>query len=109
MTARPTFKPDDIELVPDTGSRFEGAANPGQTVPPSLHHEAKGAFGPGIDTTHWHRRQSSEKIVGVRLSFSMDAKALITAQRSKESARVFRLPSRPSSGESRCLKQRPIG
>jgi hypothetical protein len=66
-------------------------------------------FGPGIDTTHWHRRQSSEKIVGVRLSFSMDAKALITAQRSKESARVFRLPSRPSSGESRCLKQRPIG
>jgi hypothetical protein len=53
-------------------------------------------FGPEIDTTHWHRRQPGEKIVGVRLSFSMDAKALITAQRLKQSAIVSRLPSRPS-------------
>jgi hypothetical protein len=54
-------------------------------------------FSPEVEATHWHRRQSSEKIAGVRLSFSMDAKALITAQRSKQSARVSRLPSRPSS------------
>jgi hypothetical protein len=60
-------------------------------------------FGPGIDGTHWHRRQSSEKIVGVRLSFSMDAKALITAQRSKQSASVSRLPSRPSPGNRAAL------
>jgi hypothetical protein len=53
-------------------------------------------FGPEIDTTHWHRRQPGEKIVGVRLSFSMDAKALIAAQRLKQSAIVSRLPSRPS-------------
>jgi hypothetical protein len=60
-------------------------------------------FGPGIDATHWHRRQSSEKIVGVRLSFSVDAKALITAQRTKQSAMVSRLPSRPSSGNRAAL------
>jgi hypothetical protein len=57
-------------------------------------------FGPGIDATHWHRRQPSERIVGVRLSLSMDAKALITAQRSKQSASISALPSRPSA-ESR--------
>jgi hypothetical protein len=52
---------------------------------------------PNFEAVCRHFRQASEKIVGVRLSFSTDAKALITAQRSKQSARVSWLPSRPSS------------
>jgi hypothetical protein len=53
-------------------------------------------FSPDVEATHWHRRQPSEKIAGVRLSFSTDAKALIAAQRSQQSARVSRLPPRAS-------------
>jgi hypothetical protein len=52
-------------------------------------------FSPEVEATHWHRRQPSERVVGVRLSFTSDAKALITAQRSQQSARVSALPSRP--------------
>jgi hypothetical protein len=43
------------------------------------------------------RQWMAVAIVGVRLSFSTDARALIAAQRSKQSARIARLPSRPSS------------
>jgi hypothetical protein len=52
-------------------------------------------FSPEIEATHWHRRQPSEKIAGVRLSLSTDARALIAAQRSQQTARVSALPSRP--------------
>jgi hypothetical protein len=53
-------------------------------------------FSPEVEATHWHRRQPSEKIVGVRLSFSADAKALIAAQRTKEqSTMIAAPPSRP--------------
>ena len=45
-------------------------------------------FSPEVEATHWHRRQPSERVVGVRLSFSMDAKALIASQRSKEQPAV---------------------
>jgi hypothetical protein len=51
---------------------------------------------PNFEATCEHFRQAGEKIVGVRLSFSADAKALIAAQRSKQSARVSQSPSRPS-------------
>jgi hypothetical protein len=51
---------------------------------------------PDFEATCGHRRQPSEKIAGVRLSFSTDAKALIAAQRSQQSARVSRLPPRAS-------------
>jgi hypothetical protein len=60
-------------------------------------------FSPEVEATHWHRRQPGEKIAGVRLSFSTDAKALITAQRSKQSATVSRLPSSPSQENSAAL------
>ena len=51
---------------------------------------------PDFEATCGHRRQPSEKIVGVRLSFSAGAKALIAAQRSRQSARV--------SAEARYMK-----
>jgi hypothetical protein len=60
-------------------------------------------FSPEVEATHWHRRQPSERVVGVRLSFTSDAKALIAAQRSEQSARVSRLPSRPSPGNRAAL------
>jgi hypothetical protein len=48
----------------------------------------------------------SEKISGVRLSYSADAKALIVSQRSQEQAAVVAaLPSRPSEGDSRCMRK----
>ena len=42
-------------------------------------------FSPDVEAAHWHHRQSSEKIIGVRLSLSADAKALIVSQRSRSS------------------------
>jgi hypothetical protein len=45
-------------------------------------------FSPEVEATHWHRRQPSERVVGVRLSFSTDAKALIASQRSREQPAV---------------------
>jgi hypothetical protein len=52
-------------------------------------------FSPEVEATHWHLRQASEKISGVRLSYSADAKALIASQRSQEqSAGVAALPAR---------------
>jgi hypothetical protein len=45
-------------------------------------------FRPEIEATHWHRRQASEKIVGARISFSADAKALIAAQRFRSTSKA---------------------
>jgi hypothetical protein len=56
---------------------------------------------PDFEATCRHRRQAGEKIVGARLSFNADAKALIAAQRSKQSVMASRLPSKPSPAESR--------
>jgi hypothetical protein len=59
-------------------------------------------FSPEVEAGHWRYRQSSEKIVGARLSFSTDAKALIAARnpdRTKQSVAVAAPPS----------KQRMIG
>jgi hypothetical protein len=51
---------------------------------------------PDFEATCGHSRQRSEKIIGARLSYSADAKALIAAQRSPEQAAgVAALPSRP--------------
>ena len=62
-------------------------------------------FSPEVETTHWHRRQPSEKIAGARLSFNADAKALIAAQRSRQSARVSPLPLKVAYGEARDMKK----
>ena len=60
---------------------------------------------PDFEATCGHRRQPSEKIVGVRLSFSAGAKALIAAQRSRQSARVSPLPLKVAYGEARYMKK----
>jgi hypothetical protein len=50
-------------------------------------------FSPEVEATHSHRRQPSEKIVGVRLSYSADAKALIASKRFQERQAVVVAPS----------------
>jgi hypothetical protein len=62
-------------------------------------------FSPEVEATHWHRRQAGEKIAGARLSFNADAKALIAAQRSRQSARVSPLPLKVAYGEARYMKK----
>jgi hypothetical protein len=43
---------------------------------------------PDFEATCGHRRQSSEKIVGVRISFTADAKALIASQHTRPGPRA---------------------
>lgn len=65
-------------------------------------------LGPKVEATlgNLHRRQAGEKINGARLSFNADAKALIAAQRSKQSAGVSVLPSRSFVESRAALKAR---
>ena len=60
---------------------------------------------PDFEATLGHRRQPSEKIAGVRLSFSADAKALITAQRSEAIGQGFRSAFKVVCGKPRCIKR----
>jgi hypothetical protein len=61
---------------------------------------------PDFEAAHGHRRQPSERIVGVRLSFSTDAKALIASRRSGDlPAVVAALPQdRPAGTNKPCTK-----